>query len=74
MNAILFSKLNGAIKLDLTATLQLALVANEVDAHVLIRVLLDLLQPAAQILESLVARDVVRQEDAVGAAVEYPRH
>lgn len=74
VDAVLTSKLYGSVKVDLSRSLKLALVSNKVDADVFGGVLLDLFEPRAQILEGLVARNVIRQEDAMCATVKDPRH
>ena len=73
VDAVLLSKLHSAVKVDFASALQLTLVANQVNADVFGGVLPDLFEPAAKILESLVARDIVGQEDTMGASVENPR-
>jgi len=74
VNTVLSCELHCAVELDLTCALKLTLVADKVDSDVLSRVLLDLLQPTAKILKSLIARNVIGQENAVCTTVENPRH
>ena len=74
VDVVLARELDSSVEIDFSGGLKLAFVADQVYPDVLGRVLLDLLQPASQVLERLVPRDVVSQEDAVGSAVKNPSH
>lgn len=74
VDAVDFGELNGAVELHFALGLEFALVADEVDSHVLRRVLFDLLEPAAQVVEGLVTCDVVGKENAVRTSVEDASH
>lgn len=74
VDIVLPSELDCSVKVDLSGGLELALVANEVDSYIFSRVLLDLFQPASQVFESLIPRDVIGQEDAMSTTVKNPRH
>lgn len=74
VDTVLSSELNSAVEIDFSGRLQLAFVTDEVDAHILCSMLLDLLQPTAQVLECLITRDVVSEENAMSAAIKYPSY
>ena len=74
MDTVLSCELNGAVEVDLSGRLELTFVTDEVNTDILSSMLLDLLQPAAQVLESLIASDIVSEEDTVGSTVENSSH
>ena len=53
--------------------LRVALVADERDGHVRVRVLPRVLEPGREVLERVASRDVVHEQRARGAAVLTPR-
>ena len=58
---------------DLAPCIQVALIADEHDRHIRVPVLLDLLEPACQVRESVSASDVIDEEGAGRAAIVRPR-
>ena len=74
VDTVLSGELNSAVEIDFSGRLQLTFVTDEVDAHILCSMLLDLLQPTAQVLECLITRDVVSEENAMSAAIKYPSY
>ena len=74
MDVVLFGELNSALLEYLTLFFHFALVADEVDLDVLGRMVLDLLEPFDEIRKRLVPSDIISEEHAVSAAIEYARH
>ena len=70
VNTLTLCKLNCSIEGDFSLIFQLTLVADQVDSHILRSMLLNFLQPTSQIVECLIACDIVRQEYAVRSAIE----
>ena len=71
---VFLSEFDCTLVSDLSLLLHFALVANEIHAHILTRMLLDLLQPVEQVHEGLLPGHIVGQEYAVSASVEDARH
>ena len=72
VNALTLGKLDRSVEGDLSRVFELTLVSDQVNSHILGGVLLNFLQPAPQVVESLVTGDIVCQEHAVRATVEDP--
>ena len=72
VNSLTFGEFNGPVEGNFSLILEFTLVSNEVNSHILGGVLLNLLEPAPQVVECLVTCDIVGEEHAVRPAVEYP--
>ena len=66
-----FLEFDGPRLCHLSVLFKVGLIADQVQQDVWVRMLFCLFQPVDHVEESVVPRDVVCQEDAVGASVEY---
>jgi len=74
MDSIGLGKFNRSVELNLSLRLKLTLVANEVNPDIFCSVLFDFLEPAAQIVKSLITSDVICKEYAMSSSIEDPSH
>lgn len=74
MDALALSELDSPFKSDFSLRFKLALVTDKVDTDILGCMLFDLLQPDAEVVESLITCDIICQEHTVSTSVENPSH
>ena len=67
-------EVSGSLECDLSLILHLALVADQIYADVLTRMLADFVEPVGQVRKRLLSRDIVGEEDAMRTAVKDTRH
>jgi hypothetical protein len=74
MKLILFGKLQSSLEGNFSLLLHLALVSDQVHAHIFTCMLLDLFQPIEQVYEGLFSGDIVGQKHTVSTSVEDTCH
>lgn len=74
MDALALSELDSSIEKNFSLVVQLALVTNKIDLHILSSMLLDFLQPTSEVVKSLVSCDIISQEDTVSSFIEDSCH
>ena len=72
MNSLTFGEFHSPVEGNFPLIFEFTLVSNEVNSHILGGVLLNLLEPAPQVVECLVTGDIVGEEHAVRPTVENP--